>query len=101
LKFVIDGDVHYGWALVKFPYPYAFLSGSIYGYAYESAPNRSILTGQTTEDDQGAQQSDATVPHATSKASLGLLATGALGLPYWRSSGNSRKTFPFKQSEAR
>lgn len=101
LKFVIDGDVHYGWVLVKFPYPYAFLSGSIYGYAYESAPNRSILTGQTTEDDQGGQQSDAVVSPATGKASLGLLATGAIGLPYWRSSGNSRKTFPLKQSEAR
>ena len=33
LKFVVNGEVHYGWARVKFPYPdgAAFLSGSIYG----------------------------------------------------------------------
>ncbi|SRR5579862_4810477 len=89
LKFVISGEVHYGWALVKFPYPYGFNSGSIYGYAYESTPNQSIVTGRVKDDDQPHARTNAAVQNELEKPSLGMLATGARGLPYWRATGNS------------
>ncbi len=89
LKFVISGEVHYGWALVKFPYPYGFNSGSIYGYAYESTPNQPIVTGRVKDDDQPLSRTNAAVQSEFTKPSLGMLATGALGLPYWRATANS------------
>jgi hypothetical protein len=85
LKLLINGEVHYGWALVKFPYPYGFRSGSIYGYAYENTPNKSIIAGKRTGDDRASVGA----PVESTKASLGLLATGARGLPYWRNAQNS------------
>ncbi|MFZ0321629.1 MAG: hypothetical protein WAL56_21070 [Candidatus Sulfotelmatobacter sp.] len=82
LKFSIDGEVHYGWARVKFPYPGLIGYGepnyypSIYGYAYESTPNQPIVAGQT----------GGTAPETTSSqpASLGLLSLGAPGTSFWR-----------------
>jgi hypothetical protein len=81
LKFLIDGQVHYGWARVKFPYPGDWEYPSIYGYAYESTPNQPILTGQTSGDgDDAAEESaDESMP-----ASLGALAGGAPTLRLWR-----------------
>lgn len=73
LKFLINGQVHYGWARVKFPTPGDYAYPSIYGYAYESTPNEPIITGQTKSD----QKKDA-------QASLGMLATGSTGLAVWR-----------------
>lgn len=73
LKFLLNGQVHYGWARVKFPDPYGYNYPSIYGYAYESTPNTPIVTGQTS----------GTAPtHATAEvpASLGMLAAGVTGL---------------------
>ena len=46
LKFLINSEVHYGWARVKFPYAGGTAYPSIYGYAYESSPNTPIVTGQ-------------------------------------------------------
>jgi hypothetical protein len=79
LKFLIDGQVHYGWARVKFPYPYGYNYPSIYGYAYESTPNQAIVTGQTS----GTAASNAT---ADVPASLGMLAAGASAVNLWRGS---------------
>jgi hypothetical protein len=75
VKFMIDGQVHYGWARIKFPYPGAIYYPSIYGYAYESTPNQPITAGQTS----GSDQSNAAEP-----GSLGMLAAGASGLNQWR-----------------
>jgi hypothetical protein len=77
LKFLINGEVHYGWARVKFPYPGSVKDASIYGYAYESTPNQSIVTGQTSGNSQGAGK-------ASLPATLGTLATGAVGIDLWR-----------------
>lgn len=71
LKILINGQVHYGWARIKFPYPYAYQYPSIYGYAYESTPNQPITTGQTS----GSESSSNTA----APASLGMLAAGAPG----------------------
>ncbi len=79
LKFLINGQVHYGWARVKFPYPYGYQYPSIYGYAYESTPNTAIVTGQTSGT--AASNTTAEVP-----ASLGILAAGAPVVNLWRGS---------------
>lgn len=86
LKFLINGQVHYGWALVKFPGPGEFLWGSIYGYAYETVPGQPIVTGQTKGTANEKSLANAVLPttNASSSQSLGLLATGARGLRFWR-----------------
>jgi len=75
LKFLINGQWHYGWARVKFPYPGDVSYPSIYGYAYESTPNQSIVAGQIS----GAEVEAAEVVAADEvpPASLGMLAAGA------------------------
>lgn len=92
LKFLINGEVHYGWALVKYPYPYGFLTASIYGYAYESTPNQPIITGKTNGDYQSGTQASITTPTDFKNPSLGLLATGARGLSFWRDVQGSTDT---------
>ena len=79
LQFVINGQVHYGWArlsvsltdpsLNKFGI-YAVLTG----YAYEDVPNKPIITGKTKGPDV------ITLDPAT----LGHLAGGASQIPAWR-----------------
>jgi hypothetical protein len=83
LKFLINGQVHYGWARIKFPYPggSGYPGGmsfpSIYGYAYESTPNQPIVAGQTSGT--APQTANASTP-----ASLGMLAAGASAVNGWR-----------------
>jgi hypothetical protein len=83
LKFLINGQVHYGWARVKFPYPEGYKYPSIYGYAYESTPNTPIVTGQTSGT---AGQANS----VSNPASLGMLAAGAPAMNLWR--GNASTT---------
>ena len=68
LKFVIKGKVHFGWARVKM----GGLENTDYitGYAYETIPNKAIVTGKTkgTEEQAG---------------SLGALATGTARRRGW------------------
>jgi hypothetical protein len=49
LKFAINGKVHYGWARFTFT-PDQFVL-TLKGYAYESVPNKAIITGKTTGAD--------------------------------------------------
>ena len=81
LKFVINGEVHYGWARIKFAVPgglaLAIRQPSIYGYAYESTPNKPIVTGDTGGSAEVSARSAAS-------ANLGMLAVGAAGLDFWR-----------------
>lgn len=72
LKFLINGQVHYGWARIKFPQPGEFVEPSIYGYAYETIPNQPIVAGQTSGT---AQPVSASAP-----GRLGVLAAGASGV---------------------
>jgi hypothetical protein len=96
LKFLINGEVHYGWARIKFPYPNGYGFPSIYGYAYESVANQPIIAGQTsgTYEADGVQSSPAvesteqkTAAAASTPATLGALAAGIQGLNLWRSQG--------------
>jgi hypothetical protein len=73
LKFLIDGEVHYGWARITIS-----KASLMTGYAYETVANKPIIAGATSADADG-QQSKSEVP-----ASLGYLAEGANGLSVWR-----------------
>jgi hypothetical protein len=80
LKFAIKGTTHFGWAHVD--------TKVITGYAYETVPNKPILTGQTKSVDEssGIEQpnpASLSTPAAT-PATLGALALGAFGLSIWR-----------------
>lgn len=44
LKFKIEGEVHYGWARVNTT---DHASNYLTGYAYETIPNKPIITGKT------------------------------------------------------
>jgi hypothetical protein len=83
VKFIIDGQNHYGWAQVSiigdpqgYPYPTGF-RGVVKGYAYNTVPNQLILAGQTSDADSIGE-----LPPPT--ATLGLLALGAPALDIWR-----------------
>jgi hypothetical protein len=64
LKFMIDGEVHYGWARlsVKLGHERQFddVSGTLTGYAYETVPNKPIIAGKITGADVVTTQ-DATL----------------------------------------
>lgn len=97
LKFVFNGEVHYGWARIKFVYPggAGFLTGSIYGYAYESVPNQPILTGKTSGSAETPKSTGSVVPATTNpplavRPSLGTLAAGAPGMAAWHGKTTSR-----------
>jgi hypothetical protein len=81
LKFVVNGEVHYGWARIKLVSPGAVNSASIYGYAYESVPDQTIVTGQTSgtpgENSQVSQPNPAPSTHDNKPQTLGMLAAGA------------------------
>lgn len=74
LKFEIHGKTHYGWArlTVKLPGNY-LINATLTGYAYETIPGKSILAGQTSNNDEG-----------NSKGSLGNLALGAAAATHGR-----------------
>jgi hypothetical protein len=77
LKFVVNGETHYGWARFNvriFRQPESKLYAVLTGYAYETVPNKPILTGQTKEAEA--------IP--IEPASLGHLAAGAAAIPAWR-----------------
>jgi len=94
LKFVIGGKVHYGWARLNVTWNVTGgESATLTGYAYETVPNKSIVTGDIVgptkriEDSQKSAEPDGIrgVPTLNrAPASLGLLATGAEGLAAWR-----------------
>jgi hypothetical protein len=55
LKFVIHGKVHYGWARLSVTLghhrQYGDVSGALTGYAYETIPNKAIITGKAKGQD--------------------------------------------------
>jgi hypothetical protein len=77
LKFIIGGQIHYGWArlnVIKGPVFQATLTG----YAYETIPNKPIITGKTTGPDV------ITLEPVIEASTLGHLAQGASGISAWR-----------------
>jgi hypothetical protein len=77
LKFKIKGKTHYGWARlsVQAQRGYFYLETTLTGYAYETIPNKRIVTGKTKGPDVIAVQ----------PATLGHLAAGAAAISTRRS----------------
>jgi hypothetical protein len=55
LKFVVGGEVHYGWARLSVTLghhrQFGDVSGTLTGYAYETVPDKPIIAGQTSGPD--------------------------------------------------
>jgi hypothetical protein len=55
LKFVVGGEVHYGWARLSVTLghhrQFDDVSGTLTGYAYETVPDKPIVAGQITGPD--------------------------------------------------
>jgi hypothetical protein len=95
LKFIIQGQVHYGWARLNVTATIKGIYGAISEYAYETVPNKPIRTGQTGGAAKkkhnaklGPVPLDAPAPMP---GDLGSLAAGAAGLALRRAEDASRK----------
>ncbi len=96
LKFVVDGEVHYGWARLSVALGHQRqhddVIGALTGYAYETVPDKPIIAGRITGPDVITVQPETgeitppapLVAPAPVPAALGLLAKGALALDLWR-----------------
>jgi hypothetical protein len=75
VRFLIDGETHYGWVRMTVVASPSQVEATITGYAYETVANQPLRAGQ------GATKSQAAGTHP---ASLGVLSLGAAGLILWR-----------------
>ncbi|HWY58998.1 MAG TPA: hypothetical protein VNZ03_31335 [Terriglobales bacterium] len=87
-KFLMDGHFHYGWARLNVTMANDLIDAVLTGYAYETIPNKPIITGKTKgsdEIDSIAQPNPVSVTTPIPKpATLGTLALGMPGLSIWR-----------------
>jgi hypothetical protein len=74
VRFAIKGQVHCGWARMGNISHNKPVKALLTGYAYETVPNKPIITGKTKGPDV----------ITTQPASLGHLAAGASVIPAWR-----------------
>ena len=83
VKFLINGQTHFGWVRVNVTTQP--LSATIVAYGYETVANKNIRTGSlkgATVKKESAEDSELVSPPAG--PSLGMLAAGAQGLKMWR-----------------
>jgi len=73
LRFIVSGKAHYGWARLSV----VGMQATLTGYAYETIPNKPIITGKTKGPDVITVQGP----------SLGHLARGASAVQAWRTKG--------------
>ena len=93
-EFGINGQAHYGWArLTVMNGPGVSIKSILTGYAYNTIAGQQILAGQTSADLATQPDPEALANQATPQllaaegpkpGTLGLLALGSLGIPYWR-----------------
>jgi hypothetical protein len=75
LRLLIDGQLHYGWARLNVARPqHGGIQATLTGYAYETIPNKPIITGKTKGPDVVTME----------PVSLGRLSQGANGISAWR-----------------
>jgi hypothetical protein len=87
LKFIINGKTHYGWARFNvriYRNPESTINAVLTGYAYETIPNKPIITGQTKGMDEIERPKVSLTAPAPQPATLGMLAQGAPALSIWR-----------------
>jgi hypothetical protein len=80
LKFLVNGETHFGWARLSISFNIMVLTG----YAYETIANKAIVAGQTSGSDQAGRVNPADPAPPLTSATLGRLAQGAAGLFAWR-----------------
>ncbi|MGA3349084.1 MAG: hypothetical protein ABSC33_08670 [Candidatus Sulfotelmatobacter sp.] len=82
------GALHYGWVRISSKETGAtHFNATIDGYAYETVPNKPIMSGAVSgpvAEQMSPPTSDAFASPAPKVASLGALALGARGLTAWR-----------------
>jgi hypothetical protein len=86
LRFTITGQIHYGWARLSTGITYCgdfYASVTLTGYAYETIPNKHIVTGKTKGPDEAEPTASLNTP-THEPATLGILALGAPVLSIWR-----------------
>jgi hypothetical protein len=95
LKFVIQGQIHYGWARLNVTATIKGIYGAISEYAYETVPNKPIRTGQqkgaARKKDNARLGPEPLDAPASMPGDLGSLAGGAAGLALRRVEDASRK----------
>ena len=91
LKFVINGETHYGWARLSVQRQAFHFEAELSGYAYETTPNMAIKAGETSSDtaDSSAKPVNAGSSRVNSSGtprngSLGSLALGWQSVPVRR-----------------
>jgi len=89
LKFVINGEVHFGWARlnVSCSVENVTINALLTGYAYETVPNKAIRAGKEhggADDDALPRDDFSTDATVAEPATLGRLAQGAPGIAAWR-----------------
>lgn len=91
VKFLIKGQVHFGWARIRAGLKFPHILAEVEGFAYETEPNRTIRAGKqgsAVDDDIVPSASGDQMPSPAEKenrgASLGALALGESGLSKWR-----------------
>lgn len=82
VKFKLSGQPHFGWLRLSFEQTGCKITALLTGYAYETVPNKPIITGKTSEPEEVSELIGLDSP--TKARSLGLLAQGASGLAIWR-----------------
>ena len=88
VKFSINGNTHYGWVRINLSFCCNTFETVITGYAYETVPDRPIITERIKgPDDSGRNVSVNPATRGTPAlhpGALGMLAIGSPGLSIWR-----------------
>jgi hypothetical protein len=82
VRFLIDGETHYGWIRLTVTTEPRGFSAEITAYAYETVANKRILAG--VPEKSSAEARPQPMDEYMARASLGMLALGANGLALWR-----------------
>ncbi len=94
LTFTIQGQTHFGWARLSTG-GFGGCVARLTGYAYETVPNKSILTGQTSDNATNAENLVRPgIEERTEAPTLGALAIGFPGLALWKREGNGASAVP-------
>ncbi len=83
VRFLIDGETHYGWVRLTVTTEPRGFSAEITAYAYETIANKRILAG-VSGTSSVAEARPQSIEPSSERASLGMLAVGANGLALWR-----------------